>query len=160
MPCHCCNKPPPKLHTPQGRSGRLLCWEDSSYPEEVLPGVVVDFYYQSMTDWELAIARQRWPNNPYLYVEYARRTPGHLKGSSRNGQLLDNQPILRKFLCSDKGPGEDASISKTKNGKSSIKMATSSVKEALASKPKDPRSTMTQSKAATQATGLSKRTFS
>ena len=110
MPCHCCNGPLHGLHTSEGRHGQSVHWDDISYSQETFPGVWVRYTYCSMQDWELDIARRQWPNNPFLYIEYARRTPGHLEGSSRDGELLDREPFLRKFLCSDEGPGEDASI--------------------------------------------------
>ncbi|PVH83755.1 hypothetical protein DL98DRAFT_529049 [Cadophora sp. DSE1049] len=158
MPCHCCNRPPPELHTPQGNYGQLVRWDYFGYRKEVLPGIVTECRYSSMAGWELAIARRQWPNDPFLYIEYARRTPGHLEGSSRDGQLLDNEPLLRKFLCSDEGPGEDASLSK--KGKEPMTITSSLSEREHLSEGSESRPEKEQSPSAAQPTRLSKRSFS
>ncbi|KAH7407378.1 hypothetical protein BKA64DRAFT_705786 [Cadophora sp. MPI-SDFR-AT-0126] len=158
MPCHRCNQPPPELHTPRGDSGQLVPWEWFGYREVILPRTFSECRYASMKDRDLEIARRQLPRHPYLYVEYAKQTPSHLEGSSRDGQLLDNQPFLRQYLCSDEGPGCDSSSSR--KGKQAMAMTSNLPKSEQLSGGSVSRLEKAQSSSTAQPTRSSKRSFS
>lgn len=45
--------------------------------------------YMDLADWYLRDLRRQYPENPYLYIEHVRRSPGHLEGSSKEGAVLE-----------------------------------------------------------------------
>ena len=72
--------------------------------------------------------------------------------------VIDHEPFLRKFLCSDEGPGEDASIAG--KSKESMAMTCEYSERQHASEGNEFRSEKVQSPSPIQQRGSSKRSFS
>ncbi len=84
----CCGDSPELIHlydhiTVEGYKS----WRDETFPDAHDEGC--HHRYIHLSDWYLRDLRQQYPDDPYLYLEHVRRSPGHLEGSSKEGAVLD-----------------------------------------------------------------------